>query len=328
MDRYCQNIIRDIKSIKIQGATNIAKASIGTLSLVSNNFLPYTPKKFISEISKIAHKLAWARPDEPLNQNLIKYIITKLHYDKNNNVKIKIQKFQAICCEALSLISQNERAITENGINLINKIYKSKNRAKNRGVVNIFTICRSSSVANILIGAQKKKIPLQIYNSETRPRYQGRIMSKTLTKAGIKVMMMTDSAAPFVISKNDPDNIDIDLVIIGLDVMSLDGSILNKIGSYSITLSAKNSHIPVYVAASLLKLKPDFASYKDIKIEKRDPTELWQKSLKGLKVLNYAFDTVPPDYITGFITEAGIIKPKDIKKSAYKNYKEIFKIIF
>lgn len=328
MDKYCKSIIKDIKSIKIQGATNIAKASISALSIVSAKFIHKTPSVFIKEIEKIANKFAWARPDEPLNQNLIKFIIAKIKADQTPNIKDKIIKFQDFCCQALSLISENEQLITAEGVKLIRKISlrKQKNK-KDQRAVNIFTICRSSSVANILIKAHKIKIPIKIYNSETRPRYQGRILSKILIKCGIDVTMMTDSAAPFIISKNDPEQIDIDLVIIGADVLSADGSILNKIGSYSTALAAKNAHIPFYVVSSLLKLKRDVKSYRHIKIEKRDPTELWQKSPKGMKVLNYAFDTVPHNYITGFITEVGIIKPTDVKMKAKKEYKEIFGIL-
>jgi methylthioribose-1-phosphate isomerase len=160
-------------------------------------------------------------------------------------------------------------------------------------------------------------------------------MAKNLMKNAIDVTMMTDSAAPFVISRNDPDKINIDLIIIGADVIGLDGSVLNKIGSYSLALAAKNSRIPFYSATSLLKVRKDIDSYREIDIEKRDPTELWPaaakamagklQSLKGIKAINYAFDTVPPEYITGLITEFGILKPKEVKKKAIKKYKEVFK---
>ncbi len=308
-------VIKEIKSIKIQGATNIAKASIGALLELSQKYKKGATNVFLKEIEQGASKLAWARPDEPLNQNLLNYLLVKIKKDKSGKIEEKIVNFQVFCQEALDLIAKNEEKITANGIKLIEKIYKKK-----KTPVIIFTHCNSSSVARILIGAHKAGIPIKVYDSETRPRFQGRILAKHLTEAGLDVAMMTDSAAPFVISKNDPDKIDIDLVIIGADVVGLDGSVLNKIGSYSLALAAKNAGVPFYVAASLLKARRDIASYKEIKIEKRDPAELWQRSLKGLKVINYAFDTVPPEYVEGLITEFGIIKPKNVKKAAMNNY--------
>lgn len=323
-------VVRDIKSIKIQGATNITKASIGALLDYSENFVGTNPDVFIKEAEKIAEQLAWVRPDEPLNQNLLNLIAVKLKRDKNKNIKKVIADFQASCREELNLILKNEKATTANGVNLIKKIHSKKKKP-----VLIFTHCNSSSVFKIIFDAHKAGIPVKVYDSETRPRFQGRIMAKHLVKSGIDVTMMTDSAAPFVISKNDPDGINIDLVIIGADVVGLDGSVLNKIGSYSLALAAKNAGVPFYAATSLLKVRKDIDSYREIEIEKRDPTELWpsfakamdgkRHSLKGIKAVNYAFDTVPPEYITGLITEFGILKPKEVKKTAMKKYKEIFK---
>lgn len=319
MANNIDKVVKDIKSIKIQGATNIAKASIGAFLDFSKSFKPDKNFKapceesfvFLREVEINANKLAWARPDEPLNQNLVNFIMLKLEKDKSKNIKKKIANFQKSCQEALEMIARNEDLITANGIKLIRKIYQKKKKP-----VLIFTHCNSSSVAKILIGAHKAKIRLKVYDSETRPRFQGRIMAKNLMKHGIDVTMMTDSAAPFVISKNDPDKINIDLVLIGADVVGLDGSVLNKIGSYSLALAAKSAKVPFYTATSLLKIRKDINSYRQIDIEKRDPTELWQKSLKGIKAINYAFDTVPPEYLSGLITEFGILKPKDVKKTA------------
>jgi ribose 1,5-bisphosphate isomerase len=331
-------VVKDIKSIRIQGATNIAKASISALLDFSKDFkvgvLPKIENCKICNFLRVteinANKLAFARPDEPLNQNLVDLIMSKLEKDKNKDVKKKIANFQKSCMEALAMIAKNEDLITANGIKLIKKIYQKKKKP-----VLIFTHCNSSSVFKIIQGAHKEKIRVKVYDSETRPRFQGRIMAKNLAKNGIDVTMMTDSAAPFVISKNDPDKIDVDLVLIGADVVGTDGSVLNKIGSYSLALAAKNAKVPFYTATSLLKVRKDADSYRKIEIEKRDPTELWpaaakamagkQKSLKGIKTINYAFDTVPPEYVAGLITEFGVLKPEKVKKTAGKKYKEIFK---
>ncbi len=315
-----KKILADIRSIKIQGATNIAKASIGAMFDFGKNSIEKNPDVFMKKAEFLAKEFSWARPDEPLNQNLLAFITGKSKKNKRADIKRKKANFQKYCREALDLISKNEELITDNGVKLIKKKYSKKKKP-----VNIFTHCNSSSVFKIIFGAHEAGIPVKIYDSETRPRFQGRIMAEHLVKKGIDVTMMTDSAAPFVISKNDPDGIDIDLVIVGADVISEDGAILNKIGSYSLALAAKNAPVPFYVAASLLKLRRVFENFRAIKIEKRDPTELWQHSLKGIKAVNYAFDTVPPEYISGLITEFGILKPKNVKKTAMKNYKEVFK---
>lgn len=317
MEQDIESVINDIRSIKIQGATNIAKASIGALLSLSERLETSEPSVYTKEIKGAAERLAWARPDEPLDQNLLKFLTAKLEKEKNEDVGEMISSFRRSAKEVLEMIAKNEALITDAGTNLIKKIHVAKNRP-----VNIFTHCNSSSVFRILAGAHSVKIPLKVYNCETRPKYQGRIMAENLAKSGINVTMMTDSTAPFVISKNDPDNIDIDIVILGADVVSKDGAILNKIGSYSLALAAKNSGVPLYSATTLLKIGKDIGSFRDMKIEKRDPSELGHDLLKELDVLNFAFDTVPPEYITGLVTEFGILRPDQVGETAEKEYKE------
>ncbi len=314
-------IAKNIKSIKIQGATNIAKASIGALFDFSEKFKGEDKAKFLGEIKKNGRKLAWARPDEPLNQNIINHLVKKLGEDKTTENNKIILNFQNSCQEALGLIFENEKLIVDNGIKLIKNIFKKK--ACGKPVV-IFTYCNSSSVSNILIGAYKSGVPIKVYNSETRPKFQGRILAKNLVKEGIDLTMAVDSAAPFLISKINPDNINTDAVIIGVDMVALDGSALNKIGSYSLALSAKNAGVPLYVAGTLLKTRRDIKTYKKIEIEKRKSSEIWRNAVSGLKIINYAFDITPAEYINGFITEFGILKPQNLRKAAVKNYKEIF----
>lgn len=319
MNKNVEKVISRIKSIEIQGATNIAKASVGILLKLTKDYDGRKPSIFVKEIKKSAKKLALARPDEPLNQNVTRFLVNRLEFGAKASWKDLKINFQTHCRETLDLIEKNEKLITENGAEVIENMFKKK-----RKPIIIFTHCNSSTVNNILIAVHKKGIPIKVYNSETRPKFQGRILAKNLVREGINVTMTVDSAVPFLISKIDPDNINADLVIVGVDVISPDGSVLNKIGSYSLSLSAKNAKVPFYVAGTLLKLKPDFLTYKKTEIEKREEFEIWRKTVKDLKIINYAFDIVPADYITSFITEFGILKPSDVKKTAMKNYKEIF----
>jgi translation initiation factor 2B subunit (eIF-2B alpha/beta/delta family) len=59
--------------------------------------------------------------------------------------------------------------------------------------------------------------------------------------------MITDDTAPFFVDNLYESHVDIDMVIMGCDAIKPDGSIYNKIGSFSIALSAYHSKIPVYI---------------------------------------------------------------------------------
>lgn len=128
--------------------------------------------------------------------------------------------------------------------------------------------------------------------------------------------MITDDTAPFFVDNLYESDTHIDMVIIGSDAIKINGNVYNKVGSFAIALSARHSKIPVYVVGSLLKVDME----NTVKIEQRSGKELRSDAPKGLKIINYAFDMVPAKFITGIITEYGIIKPKDIKQAVKKHY--------
>lgn len=73
------------------------------------------------------------------------------------------------------------------------------------------------------------------------------------------------------------------------------------------TVAAHHEGMSLYVAAPLLK----FHSKSWIKIEERSPKEIWPEAPKKLKIINFAFDLIPAEWIAGIICEAGIIRPKN-----------------
>lgn len=122
--------------------------------------------------------------------------------------------------------------------------------------------------------------------------------------------MITDDAAPFFVDNMYESQTHIDMVIIGSDAIKIGGDVYNKVGSFSIALAAWHSKIPVYIVGSLFKVDTE----NTVTIEQRSGKELRPEAPKQLDILNFAFDMVPAKFITGIITEYGIIKPKDIKK--------------
>ena len=182
--------------------------------------------------------------------------------------------------------------------------------------MNIMTHCHSGSVVKILTTARDQGKKIHVYNTETRPLYQGRRTSNDLVKVGVPDTMITDDTAPFFVDNIYDSHVDIDMVIIGSDCIKLNGDVFNKVGSFAIAMAAWHSGIPVYIVGSLMKVDGN----DTVQIEKRDGKELRAEAPKGLEILNFAFDRVPAKFITGIITEYGIIAPKDIKKYVKEYY--------
>lgn len=163
----------------------------------------------------------------------------------------------------------------------------------------IFTHCHSTNVSNALIYAKKKGKKFQVYNTETRPLYQGRLTAKELSKAGIKVTMSVDSASEDAMSGETGKKVD--KVFIGADALLKEG-IINKIGSELVSIIARDKKIPVYIIADSWKF-----TKRKIPIEQRKLKEIWNNAPKHIKIKNPAFEFVRKKYITKIITEYGIM---------------------
>ena len=188
----------------------------------------------------------------------------------------------------------------------------------------ILTHCNAGALATSAYGTALSVIRFAFYNGkkirviadETRPRLQGaKLTAFELSYEGIPVKVITDNTAGFLMQKGE-----IDKIIVGADRILADGTVYNKIGTYSLAVLAKYHGIPFYVAAPLSTF--DLKSREeDVIIEERSEDEV--AYIDGVRIMpegvscyNYAFDKTPPDLITAIITEKGIVKPnkEDILK--------------
>ena len=259
-------ISKDIKSIKIQGARNIAIEGFKAYKLIP------------TQSSK--NKLLSLRPTEPMLANIL---------NQADNISEK---------ELLKKLKQNQDIINKQTLKLI----------KSNSV--IFTHCHSSSVINALIYAKKKGKKFEVYNTETRPLYQGRKTSKELKDAKIKNTMFVDSAASVVLTKSQ-DTKKADIVLLGADAITKKG-VINKVGSGMFAQIAKDNKVPLYVLADSLKY-----SSKSLKIEQREFEEVWNTT-RNIKIKNLSFELIKRKNITGIISEFGTLSLKEFLKRVKK----------
>lgn len=306
--KHLKKIYKDIKSLKIQGATAVAKTIILALKEEGIKKKFKDLKQWQKNLRNSARYLLSARPTEPMAQNGVKFIFSELKIAKPKNIEQAKNYLEKAADDFLVLMEDAAGLIIPIGQTIV------------KDGENILTHCHSWLVEQILIAAKKSGKKFKVFNTETRPLFQGRITSKNLLKAGIKTTMVTDSSAGFLISQYLGKELMMDKIILGADAILPDGSAINKIGSYGIAAASQYERIPVYIAAPLLK----FHSKTWIKIEERSPKEIWPQAPRKLKIINFAFDLVPSEWITGIICEAGIIKPNKIEKIVKKMYPWLF----
>jgi translation initiation factor 2B subunit (eIF-2B alpha/beta/delta family) len=140
--------------------------------------------------------------------------------------------------------------------------------------------------------------------SESRPMNEGLNLARKLDQQGIKTTLIVDSAIYSFLSESD-------LIFVGADAISKYG-LVNKIGTYGLAIAGKKIGIKFYTLCNTKKIVP---SNYQLKSEKqKDPTEISKKVFTNVNIINYYFDLTPLDYLTGIITEEGIISPNQIKK--------------
>ena len=151
---------------------------------------------------------------------------------------------------------------------------------------------------------------ITVFVDETRPWLQGaRLTAWELGVEGIPYHVISDSMAGHFFSCGD-----IDAVVVGADRIAGNGDTANKIGTYTVSVLAREHGVPFYVAAPLSTVDLSLTSGADIPIEERDPAEV--TAFRGVQVApigaparHPAFDVTPAANITAIITEAGVLRP-------------------
>jgi len=169
-----------------------------------------------------------------------------------------------------------------------------------------------SALAPIYV-AQEQKKNIFVYADETRPRLQGaQLTAWELNQAGIPHAIIADNAAGYYMQHGK-----INIVFVGADRIACNGDVANKIGTYEKAVLAKENNIPFYVVAPCSTI--DFACKfgENIPIEERTAAEVKNigRSLVAnpeSDALNPAFDVTPARYISGIITEKGIVLPENV----------------
>ena len=305
MEVSIRQIAERISQLKIQGARNVAIAAIKALVKMSEETRAENKKEFSEDLFKAQTILFSSRETEPLMRNAIKWIISQVENSDEKNVNSLSKIVASSASQFLKNLEDSKTKIAAIG----------SKRIKNKSI--ILTHCHSSTVTKLLIKANRDGKKFEVFCTETRPLFQGRITAKELVKEGIKTTLIVDSAVRSIIK-------DIDLVIVGSDAITSEGNVINKIGTSTIALIAREARKPFYVVSELLKFDPATICGDYEKIEERDPSEIWKDAPKNLLFRNPAFDITRREFIHGLICEEGIIPPHSIFEVVNRKYKWIF----
>ena len=287
MNEKVVEIAEGIKNMRIRGAGKIARAAAEALKHFALNFSG-TKDKFLEEIEEVKEYLISTRPTAVSLKNAVYFVINRMKGESLEELRESVIK------NADNFIKRSEEALE-----LIGKY----GAGRIPDGATILTHCNSSAALQCIIQAHREGKEIRVFNTETRPWFQGHITARTLAKEGIDVTMIVDSAVRYFMRE-------IDIVVVGADTIASNGAVINKIGTSQIALAANEARVPFIVCAETYKFSPETVIGKLVKIEERDPREIANpEDFPGVKFRNPVFDATPPEYIDAIVTEIGVISP-------------------
>ena len=169
--------------------------------------------------------------------------------------------------------------------------------------------CGYGSALGVIRAAIEAGKQIDVFADETRPFNQGaRLTAWELVKDNIPTTLICDNMAGYFMAKGR-----ISAVIVGADRIAANGDAANKIGTYSVSVLAKEHGIPFYVAAPFNTIDLETATGDLIPIEQRSAREVThvngvQVTPTGVAIENPAFDVTPAKNIAAIVTERGVLR--------------------
>jgi methylthioribose-1-phosphate isomerase len=308
--RDIEQLYEAIKTLTVRGAPAIGVAGAYGMVLSIQNLKSQTPMAdAIDRLKKAADYLGSSRPT---GANLFRALVrikSKAEDFVASQDKTNLRELQKIVLDEANAICQEDvdmcRQIGENG----EKFIKDGD--------GILTHCNAGALAtagqgtalSVMFEAHKRGRKFKVYVDETRPLLQGaRLTAWELKQDEIDVVVICDNMAGWLMKQGK-----ISAVVTGADRIAANGDAANKIGTYSLSILAREHGIPFYIAAPSSTFDLSIKSGDHIPIEQRASDEvrfLGDEKITpdGVEIYNPAFDVTQARDITAIITEKGVIE--------------------
>jgi translation initiation factor eIF-2B subunit delta len=270
--------IAEIKSDRSSGASQIARNALAVLRFFVQTSKTKSSKVFVTEFTELGRQLFEARPNMAPVQNLVAQIVYEINSLKQPNLDL-LQSFALSKIDELLQLS--ESAVKESAKYAADLIADSDY---------VSTCSYSSTICEVFKTAKNQGKHFKVFVAESKTadnqfRY-GHDLATFLASIHVPVHVFPDSIFSVFVPKTN-------LVLVGADSVLSDGSIINGTPTREVAFTAKKSDVPFYCVCETAKVNT--LSYLGKKV----------KAKQG-------FDVVPSDFLSGVITENGILNTKNI----------------
>ncbi len=289
-----QNTARQIADMDIRGAATIADAAAAALGAQAAECDVDSPDAFRTVMRAAARELEATRPTAVSLPNALRYVLSEMEGET----------VAALACSVERSVGRF-RTDLDNAQDRLGEIGAGRLHDGDT----VMTHCHSTDAMACIAAAVRSGTDVSAIVKETRPRNQGHITARELRELDVPVTLIVDNAAHRFLD-------DVDHLLVGADSIAADGSVVNKIGTAGLAVSARDRGVPVMIAAQSIKLDPKTLTGTTVEIEQRDPTEVLDTDTRDdigtIAVENPAFDVTPPRHVDAIITEHGQFPPESI----------------
>lgn len=295
-----RQVAKAISDMVTQSGGPLLAASLGMVS-AAREVRGVTAEKAKQKLQQAADALSMARPTTSANmkshiRKVLKTALTAA--DQNEDIEAKTYSY---VMENLENRYRLSRTMADYAVDLL------------PGEATILTQCYAETLIGfILLASHERGKKISLICPETRPYLQGaRLTASVACDMGVPVTVITDNMPAYILSKKMAQ-----VYISAADVVTMDGHVINKIGTFQIALAAHFYGIPYYAMSAPSLKHPDVSS---VVIEERSPEETThimgiRTAKDGVKGYYPAFDITPPHLVSAVITHKGIFSPWDLKR--------------
>ena len=297
---YC-DVVTAIKKMVTQSGGPYLAASMGMV-LAAYEARDLDGEQFSAFMKQAAYELSHARPTTSIRMVKIVEGALKVVEDNLQQRSCMVEKLQ-------------EYAIDEVTTRYTN-IKKIGNRLAELIPINgtVMTQCFAETVIGMMLLRLRELGNKQVkfICPETRPYLQGaRLTASVIKDMGFEVTIITDNMPGYVLKEKK-----VDLFTSAADMITMDGHVVNKIGTFQIALLCNYYGIPYFVTGNPNQKHQTIAS---VKIEERNPQEVLEfmgikTTMEGENGYYPAFDITPPSLCNGVITDKGVFSSFDLQR--------------
>lgn len=301
----CKNhleVIQAIKDMVTQSAGPYLAASMGmVLAAYEGNQKGLNNNDLKIFLSDAANRIANARPTT--SSRMKKIVNGSLEYLDDDDYKYPVEIINKLKKYALEEVSERYRAVEIMGDIIAKKTPKGGT---------IMTQCFADTVVGMICRKLKEygKSDVKFICPETRPYLQGaRLTASVIKDMGFDVHVITDNMPGYILKEKN-----VDIFTSASDMITQDGHVINKVGTFQIAALCQYHHIPYFVTG---RPSPIHKSIDTIEIEERDHSDVLNHlgtkvTLDGVDAYYPAFDITPPNLVSAVITDKGVFSPYDL----------------